>query len=501
MTQQGDRPSVRVRFAPSPTGELHIGGLRTALISYLFAAKEGGTFLLRIEDTDRTRFVEGAFERQAHDLHWAGVAAGEGVVIADDGSVVQNGAYGPYIQSERLAIYSEHISTLLDNGSAYRCFCTPERLDAMRKEQMARKEAPKYDRTCCALSAQDVARKVADGTPHVIRFKVPAGTTTFDDIVFGRISVDNATIDDQILIKSDGFPTYHFAVVVDDYLMRISHVIRATEWISSTPKHVLLYEALSWKDAMPQFCHVAPILNKSKKKLSKREGSVSVKDFRDLGYPAAALINFIILLGWNPKTTQEIFTMDELIAQFDLAKLNRAGGVFDMDRLNWISRAHIKNMSVAQLYADGMPFLAQQDFFIHADAGKKITEYIMRVLTVEQDRLETYRQIGADNLFFFTEAVAVDKDLLRWKTNTDEQTRVALERAVAVLDAIPDTQWTRDNVAKILLDAAGDKRGDFLWPLRAALTGEKKSPSPSDCAWVLGKEETLQRLRTAQQCF
>ncbi len=500
MTQQMSRP-VRVRFAPSPTGELHIGGLRTALINYLLAAKEGGVFLVRIEDTDRTRFVEGAMERQLYDLQWGGVAVAEGMLRNDSGAFVQTGDYGPYIQSKRLSIYQQHIQTLLDNGSAYHCFCTADRLSAMRAAQIARKEAPKYDRTCCALSAQDVAQKIAAGDPYVIRLKVPDGTTTFHDIVFGSVRVDNATIDDQILIKSDGFPTYHFAVVVDDYLMKISHVIRATEWLASTPKHVILYHALGWADAMPQFCHVAPILNKDKKKLSKREGGVSVKDFRDQGYPAAALVNFIILLGWNPKTTQEIFTMEELIAQFDLAKLNRAGGIFDMDRLNWISRAHIKGMSIDTLYRQGLPFLKKQEFFAHATADRTTEDYVKRVLTVEQDRLETYQQIGVYNQFFFTDDITVDKEMLRWKTNTDAQTREALQRAHDVLSVLSEEHWTRDGLEKILMEAAGERRGDFLWPLRTALTGEKKSPSPFDCAWVLGKDVTLQRLQRAQACF
>lgn len=500
MTQRNGGP-VRVRFAPSPTGELHIGGLRTALIGYLLAAKEGGAFLMRIEDTDRMRFVEGAVERQVDDLQWGGVVVGEGVMRDNDGALVQKGGYGPYIQSERLSLYQKHIRTLLDNGSAYHCFCTAERLSAMRAQQMARKEAPKYDRTCCALSAQDIAQKIAAGDPYVIRLKVPEGTTTFDDIVFGSLSVDNTTIDDQVLIKSDGFPTYHFAVVVDDYLMQISHVIRATEWLASTPKHVILYHALGWADAMPRFCHVAPILNKDKKKLSKREGGVSVKDFRDQGFPAAALINFIILLGWNPKTTQEIFTMEELVAQFDLAKLNRAGGVFDMDRLRWISREHIKKMTIDALYRNGLPFLEKQDFFVHAPERYKTEDSIKRVLTVEQDRLETYQQIGVSNQFFFTEDVTVERDVLHWKTNTDAQTHEALQRAQEVLTALPEKDWTRDTLEKILMEAAGEQRGDFLWPLRVALTGEKKSPSPFDCAWVLGKDITLQRLQRAQACL
>lgn len=493
---------VRTRFAPSPTGELHIGGLRTALVSYLLAARQGGAFVLRIEDTDRARRVDGAVERIVRDLRWAGVIPSEGVGCdTTGGAIVQTGAYGPYIQSERLEMYRTYARALLDNGSAYRCFCTPQRLSEMRAAQRANKQAPRYDRTCCALPAADAERRAAAGEPHVIRLKVPEGTTTFDDAVFGTITVDNATIDDQVLIKSDGFPTYHLAVVVDDHLMRITHVIRATEWIASTPKHVLLYEALGWKDTMPQFCHVAPILNKNKKKLSKREGGVSVKDFRDKGYPAAALVNFIALLGWNPKTTQEIFTMEELVAQFDLAKLNRAGGVFDMDRLNWISREHIKKMSIDDLYRDGLPFLEQQEFFRRARANKKTEAFVRRVMTVEQDRLETYQHIGVQNRFFFADTVSVDKDLLRWKNTTDTQTRRALLAAQATVATIDDEMWTREHLERVFLDAAGEKRGEFLWPLRAALTGEKKSPAPFDCAWVLGKEETARRVAAALRLF
>lgn len=496
-----DTRKVRVRFAPSPTGELHIGGLRAALSNYLFARRHGGAFILRIEDTDQKRYVDGAIERLIDSMAWAGIAIDEGVKIDEStGVVIEDGAFGPYIQSKRRDLYKEHVDKLLDNGKAYRCFCTAQRLEEMRAAQHARKEAPKYDRRCCALTADEVSAKLDAGEPYVVRFKIPEGRTSFDDLVFGHIDVDNDTLDDQVLMKSDGYPTYHLAVVVDDHAMEITHVLRATEWLASTPKHVLLYEAFGWTDEMPQFCHIAPILNKDRKKLSKREGSVSVQDFRDKGYPREAIINFIALLGWNPKTEQEIFTLDELITQFDTEKLNRAGGVFDMDRLNWMSREHIKRMTIDDLYDRVMPFLRSKDYFKNASDYRTSEEYIKKLLTVEQDRLSQLTQCGEENKFFF-EDIAVDRDLLRWKENTDDQTVQALRQAQHELLRITENGWTRENLEKKLMAAAGDKRGDFLWPLRAALTGERRSPGPFDCAWILGREETLARVATAIALF
>jgi nondiscriminating glutamyl-tRNA synthetase len=498
----GELKGIRVRFAPSPTGELHIGSLRTTLTNFLFARKNNGTFILRIEDTDQKRFVDGAVERLIDSLTWAGITIDEGVKIDEStGVVIEDGPCGPYIQSKRLAIYQEYVQQLLDSKKAYHCFCTSERLQEMRALQQARKESPKYDRHCCALTQEEVQAKLDAGEKYVVRFKIPEGVTAFDDLIFGHIEVNNDTLDDQVLMKSDGFPTYHLAVVVDDHLMEISHVIRATEWLASTPKHVLLYDAFGWKEDMPAFCHVAPILNKDRKKLSKREGSVSVHDFREQGYPKEALINFIALLGWNPKTEQEIFTTDELIAQFDIAKMNRAGGVFDVDRLNWISREHIKRMSIDELYREGVPFLEQKDFYKNAKLSKHKEDFIKRLLTVEQDRLDTFVQIGEANQFFFTDEIAVDKDLLRWKENDDDATLNVLKQAQTILANITEEDWTRENLEKLLMSAAGEKRGDFLWPLRAALTGEKRSPSPFDCAWVLGRGETLARIEQAIALF
>lgn len=493
-----EKKDIRVRFAPSPTGELHIGGLRTALTNYLFARKNGGTFILRSEDTDRTRLVEGAAQRQIEDLQWAGITIDEGMTVKDD-KVVEVGGYGPYTQSNRLDIYKKYVQQLIDEDKAYYCFCAPERLDEMRKSQQANKQAPKYDRHCLELSKEDVEKRIADGEKYVVRFKVPEGKTTFDDLVYGHIEVENSTLDDQVIMKSDGFPTYHLAVVVDDHLMKISHVFRGAEWIASTPKHILLYQAFGWSSDTPVFCHMANILDKSKKKLSKRDGSVSVADFRADGYSKEAIINFIALLGWNPKTEQEIFSMDELIEQFDTEKMNKAGGVFDRDRLSWIAKEHMKKMTVDDIYKGALPFLLEKEYYKNASEEQRTEQYIKNVITVEQDRLEKFTDIGQENQFFFTDDVLIDKELIRWKENSDEETLEVLSKAKETLDSITD--WNRENLEKILMETAGDKRGDFLWPLRAALTGEKRSPSPFDCAWIIGRDESIDRIEKAQKLF
>lgn len=524
---------IRVRFAPSPTGELHIGGLRTALTDFLFTRKNNGQFILRIEDTDRKRFVKGVVERIIQSLEWAGIKIDEGVTlrkIPNSKLQITNLAYrqagkfkiqnnktevirhklrevgncGPYTQSKRLDIYKKYVQQLLDDNKAYYCFCSAERLEKMRKEQQKNKQAPKYDRHCLELSQKEIGEKIKNGEKYTVRFKIPEGRTVFKDLVYGKIEVDNATLDDQVILKTDGFPTYHLAVVVDDYLMKISYVFRGAEWLPSMPKHILLYQALGWEKNMPQFCHMPNILNKNRRKLSKREGSVSVEDFRQQGYPAQAVINFIALLGWNPKTEQEIFTMPELIDQFDTEKMNRAGGVFDMDRLNWISAQHIKKMSLDELYKNILPFLKEKEFYKNpspltplpkGEDDKK--EYIKKVLAVERDRLEKFTQIGESNQFFFNNEIKITSDDMRWKDSSDADTKKYLEKASDVLKNISGKNWTKKNLEKILLKSAGENRGDLLFPLRVSLTGQKKSPSPFEVAWVLGKKETLKRITMA----
>jgi nondiscriminating glutamyl-tRNA synthetase len=507
-----NKKKARVRFAPSPTGELHIGSLRIALIDYLMAKKFDGSFVLRVEDTDRDRLVEGAIERLVETMDWSGIKNNEGVLLDEHGKVGQYGELGPYIQSERLGIYDKYAEKLLKEERAYRCFCSSERLQDMRKAQQEKKEPPKYDRHCLGLSKEEVDEKIAKGEKYVLRFKIPKGKTFFDDLVFGRIEVENETLDDQVIVKSDGFPTYHLAVVVDDHLMKISHIVRSTEWIASTPKHVLLYEALGWKEDMPFFCHVPNILNKDKKKLSKREGSVSVEDFRLKGYPQEAIINFIALLGWNPKTEQEIFTLEELIDQFDIEKINKAGAVFDIKRLDWISSQHIKKMDINELYERSLPFLKKKAFYKswnmkhetpkisasgQAWSNKQKKEYVKKVLKVEKDRLEKFNQVGESNQFFFTDDIDIDADSMRWKDSSDDDTKLNLEKAQDVLSRITEENWNLEKIEKELLEAAGDKRGDLLFPLRAALTGQDRSPSPFEVAWVLGKEKTMERIISA----
>ncbi|MCA9364872.1 MAG: glutamate--tRNA ligase [Candidatus Moranbacteria bacterium] len=509
------RQSVRVRFAPSPTGFLHIGGLRTALFNYLFARRHGGQFILRIEDTDRTRFVDGAVENLLNALSWAGLSWDEGpkdnrIFNVKNvshrqsdvySSVVEVGEKGPYIQSERIELYRRYADELVQNGQAYYAFDTAEELTAMREAQTVAKQVPMYDRRALNLSASDVQKKISDGVPHVVRLKVPRGERiVFEDLVRGHIEIDTDTIDDQVLLKSDGFPTYHLANVVDDYLMGITHVIRGEEWLPSTPKHLLLYRAFGWKE--PHFAHLSLLLNPDRSKLSKRQGDVSVEDYCLSGYTSEALVNFVALLGWNPGAgnTQEIFSLDALVELFDLSGINKAGAVFDRDKLDWMNGQYIKNMTVEDLYDCSIEFLSEKDFFLSASSECKTKEYLLRVLTLEQERLERLALVGDSHVFFFR-TVSVNKDLLRWKNNSDQEIQEALTHMRMVVSNLSLVDWTREKLLEVLLGASGEKRGDFLWPLRISLSGEKKSPPPQDLLWVLGKEESLRRIDMAIALF
>lgn len=500
---------IRVRFAPSPTGFLHVGGLRTALYNYLFAKKHGGTFVLRIEDTDQKRFVSGAAENLIHVLDSMGIQHDEGFFI-QDGVLVQKGEYGPYVQSERLEIYREYVQKLIDAQKAYYCFCSAGRLSALREEQIQNKQAAKYDKFCLSLSSEEREERLQANEPHVIRLDVDEsrGDIVFDDIVRGTVIIHAKDVDDQVLLKSDGFPTYHLAVVVDDYLMRISHVIRGEEWISSTPKHILLYEALGFP--IPQFAHIPLLLNPDKTKLAKRQGDVAVEDFLQKGYLTEALINFIALLGWNPGqgSTQEIFSLNELVEIFDLQNVHKSGAVLDLKKLDWMNAEYIKRLSVDELYerVSAGGFLAK-DFVQGAPDTMQGEEYVKKVLTLERERLVRLADVGENNKFFFTDEMQYESALLHWKQNTAEMTQDALEKAQKILSELDDTDWeNKETVEKVLMEAAGEYRpahsptgsvsgrGDFLWPLRVALTGVERSPSPFDVAWVLGKDESLKRI-------
>ena len=509
---------VRVRIAPSPTGYVHIGNFRTILYNYLFAKKNKADFVVRIEDTDQKRFVPGAIESLLKVLDWAGIEYTEGpteklkiksqkLKVIDSknySDIVEIGEYGPYIQSERLSIYKKYAEQLVKNGQAYYCFCTSERLEELRSQQATEKKAPMYDRHCLEkLSKEEVNKKLEENYPYVIRLKVPKNETIeFEDTVRGEIKFDTNTIDDQVLLKSDGYPTYHLAVVVDDQEMGINYVIRGEEWLPSTPKHIILYKAFGWE--MPRYAHLPLLLNPDKTKLSKRQGDVAVEDYIKNGYLKEAIINFVALLGWNPGegSTQEIFTIEELTDKFELERVHKAGAVFDIKKLDWINSEWIKKIAFDDLFNRAKEFYLEKDFYKswntkhEARNNKEKEEYLKKVLTVERERLTNLSSVGESNKFFFTD-INYAKELLCWKDMTDEELKNNLEKAKNILSNIAETDWTKENLEKLLIDAAGEKRGEFLWPIRAALTGEQKSPSPFEVAWVLGKEETIKRIDKA----
>ncbi len=492
---------VRVRFAPSPTGYMHVGNFRTALYAYLFAKKNSGDFILRIEDTDQKRYVQDALEKLIDIINWAGFEYSEGVFI-ENGKVIQKGDFGPYIQSERLELYKKHASELVENGTAYRCFCTPQRLEEMRNQQQAEKKAPMYDRCCLALSKEEIENKIANGEAYVIRQKINAeGFTEYNDLIRGKVSIKNELLDDQILMKSDGYPTYNFANVVDDHLMEITHVIRGEEYVSSTPKYVQLYQNFGWN--VPQFAHLPLLLNPDKSKLSKRQGDVAVEDYIKNGYLKEAIINFVALLGWNPGEgeTQEIFSIEELIQKFDFSHVHKGGAVFDTKKLDWINNQYIKKLSNEELYKKSLKFFEQKEFFINSVSERKTEKYLKKVLEVEQERLVNLSLVGESDKYFFENNLEYSKDDLRWKKNSDEETKMFLEKSLEILENISDENWEKENIEKELLEAAGDKRGDLLFPLRWVLTGQKFSPTPFEVAWVLGKDESLRRIKKALELF
>ncbi|MDD5489513.1 MAG: glutamate--tRNA ligase, partial [Candidatus Moranbacteria bacterium] len=341
---------VRVRFAPSPTGYLHIGGLRTALYNFLYARKNKGDYFLRIEDTDQKRLVPDAVLKLMESLEWAGIGHGEGVFVDEKGEIFEKGGYGPYVQSKRLGLYQKYAHELVEKGKAYFCFCTPERLDTLRAVQEKAKLAPAYDKMCLKeVSLEEAKKRIAGGENYVIRFDIPeTGETEFEDAVRGKVKFGHKNLDDFVILKSDGYPTYHLAHVVDDHLMKTTLVFRGEEWLPSTPKHILLFQAFGWEP--PEYAHLCVILNKTtKRKLSKRDGDVSVEDFMKKGYLPEAVINFIALLGWNPKTEKELFTLEELIEEFDISKLNKSGAIFDTEKLDWMNGLYIRKKNSSEL--------------------------------------------------------------------------------------------------------------------------------------------------------
>lgn len=502
---------VKTRFAPSPTGFLHIGSLRAALFSFLFAKHEKGKFLLRVEDTDQARFVEGAIESLIQLLDLMNLHPDEGVALAD-GKLVDNGSFGPYLQSARKAIYREYALQLVAKGEAYYCFCDEKRLEELRKEQAALKKPTQYDRKCRMLNADEVAENLKAGKPAVIRQAIPLeGKTTVHDLVYGEIVYENMHLDDQVLLKSDGFPTYHLAVVVDDHLMQVTHVIRGEEWIPSTPKHILLYQAFDWEP--PLFAHTPLILNKNKKKLSKRHDDVSVNSYLQKGYLKEALINFVVLLGWNPKTDQEIFSLEELIAQFDLAKVNKSSAIFDLDKLDWINSIYIRNTPIEKLTEMAIPYLIKAELITEGQAAGEYSSssdkvfdksFIEAVVGLEQQRLKKLDEIG-DRVRYFFERVKYAPEILIWRKSNAAQTRTNLSKALDFIAGFTDSDFSSvaqiESKMKNFIVDSGLDNGSVLWPLRVALSGLEASPNPFEIMHVLfkgyGKNEIIDRLKAA----
>jgi nondiscriminating glutamyl-tRNA synthetase len=479
----------RVRFAPSPTGYLHIGGLRTALYNFLYAQKMKGDYFLRIEDTDQKRLVPGAIKKLLESLEWANVKHNEGVLFDKKGDITEKGKFGPYIQSKRLEIYQKYAHELVKKGKAYYCFCTPERLDSLRAIQEKAKCAPAYDKMCLHTVSREAAEeKKKKGEKYVIRFDVPeTGETQFSDSVRGKIKFANKNLDDFVLLKSDGYPTYHLAHVVDDHLMKTTLVFRGEEWLPSTPKHILLFKAFGW-DA-PQYAHLCVILNKeTKKKLSKRDGDVSVEDFQKKGYLPEAVVNFIALLGWNPKTEQEIFSLSELAKNFDVAKLNKAGAIFDQEKLDWMNGLYIREKNIKELVGLCLPYLAKYK--------KKLTEeYLEKIIFVEKERMKKISDIAENTEFYFS-APEYDPKILKWKKMTNEELQKSLETSLESIEKMGDSDWELEKIKNKLMNVADPKnRGELLWPLRVALTGKEKSPSPWEVAWALGRDESIKRIK------
>lgn len=483
--------SVRVRFAPSPTGFVHIGSLRTALYNFLYAKKMQGKYILRVEDTDRTRLVEGALEGMLRAMDWASVNHDEGVVL-EDGKVAQIGEFGPYIQSERLEIYSSYINTLLDKGDAYHCFCTKERLERVREEQKQAGLDPKYDGHCRELSLEELQDKLDRGENHVIRMKLPENKNiSFDDVVRGKVSIHTSDMDDQVLIKADGFPTYHFAVVVDDHLMNITHVIRGEEWLTSTPKHVLLYKMFGWE--APTFVHLPNILNSERKKLSKRQGDVAVEDFKNKGYLPEALVNYIALVGWSPEDNKEIFSMDELIEAFSLERVSKSGGVFDTAKLNWVNSHYIKETDTDRLIDIAAPFIIKEKLMSKEEIENS-REWLKMAMDTVKDRLDYLAQFPSEIKMFFSDKVDyVEEEAKEFmKLEHMKELAEALRAKISAKDEItPDFV---SSMFKEIQKENGIKGKNLFMGTRVIITGQNHGPDIPMVLTLLGKEKVLSRI-------
>jgi len=470
---------IRTRFAPSPTGFFHVGGARTALFNYLLAKREDGKFILRIEDTDLERSAKNFEEDIIKNLKWLGIEWSEGPDIG--------GPYNPYRQTERVKTYSKYLKKLLDENKAYYCFCSEEELEAIRQDQLSRGLAPKYSGKCRSLIEPEVKKRLTEGQPAIIRFKTHEEKVSFNDLIRGEIGFDISLMGDFAIAKDLTTPLYNFAVVVDDFEMKISHVIRGEEHIPNTPKQILIQEALGFPQ--PKYAHLPLILGPDKSKLSKRHGTVSIKQYREEGYLPEALINFMAFLGWNPGTDKEIYSLKSLAQEFSLDRAQKAGAIFNIKKLDYLNGFYIRQKPLDELTELCQSYLPKAD-----------KSFLKKIVGLHQERLKKLSEIKEFTDFFFQDKLNYDKELLRWKDAEDQKMAESLDLLDSLLSEISERNWAKETLEKVLM-AEAEKMGDrglILWPLRVALTGKKASAGPIEIAGILGKEKTLIRIKEAR---
>jgi len=520
--------NIRVRFAPSPTGPLHMGGVRTALFNYLFAKKYGGRFILRIEDTDPQRSKKEWENDLLKSLEWLGILWDEGPCpsfileksrgIADSSSYI--GDYGPYRQSERKEVYVKYLKRLVEEEKAYYCFCSKEELEAYKEYLMSIGQPPIYQGRCRNLSKEKVNAYLRQKRPFVIRFKTPsAQKIIFEDLVRGKIEFDSSLLGDFVIAKDFYTPLYNFSCAVDDFEMGISHIIRGEEHISNTPKQILLQKALSFPQL--EYAHLPLILGPDRKKLSKRHGAASISDWRNKGYLPKALINFIAFLGWNPGTEKETYSLSELIEDFSIEKIQKGGAIFDINKLDWLNGIYVRKKSADQVTQMCLPYLENAGLlgktektikseeellpvscFLITKTGEEVSQdKIEKIISLYQERLRKFSDITSLIDFFFVESLEYEKGLLKWKNMSDRDTIKSLDKCYKILSKIKEQEFNKESIEKSLLKQAEkmQDRGYLLWPLRVALTGKQASAGPFEIAEILGKEKTLKRIKKAKE--
>ncbi len=478
---------IRVRFAPSPTGYLHIGGARTALFNYFFAKRNNGKFILRIEDTDTERLKEDSVSQIISSMKWLGMDWDEGPE--------KEGEYGPYFQSERMEIYRKEVKRLVDEGKAYYCFCTEEDIEKEREEQKSLKIPYRYSGKCSSLTKEEIEENLKKGKPYVIRVKIPnEGITEVEDIIRGTVSFDNSQLDDYIILKSNKIPTYNFACVVDDYLMKISHVIRAEEHLSNTPKQVLIYKALGY--SIPKFAHISMILAPDRSKLSKRHGATSVEEFKAQGYLKESLVNYLTLLGWSPGNDNEIFEIDDTIAKFSLDSVSKTSAIYDTNKLAWMNGIYLRELDLDYITEETIPFLIEKNL-IKEDKVKEKYDYIRRVVDAVREKVKLLPEIADASEYFFKEISEYDPKGIEKRFKNENAIKLLSEGIEALKNAQDFEVDAVEKIYRDLIDKLEIKGGDIIHPTRLAISGKTVGPGLFDIISILGKEECLKRMGNA----